>query len=155
MSKKGKLRQLVFGGVLGSLGTLFFDPQHGRRRRAQLVDRAGALLRRSGQRTERAGRGVGARVYGMSKQVQYRTEEPKDFDDATLANKVESEIFRDAEVPKGQINVNVQEGVVQLRGEVPSEDMLKDLVEKTRSVQGVRDVESLLHLPGTPAPMHE
>jgi hypothetical protein len=34
-------------------------------------------------------------------------------------------------------------------------DMLNDLVEKTRRVQGIRDVESLLHLPGTPAPMHE
>jgi len=33
--------------------------------------------------------------------------------------------------------------------------MLNDLVAKTRKVQGVRDVESLLHLPGTPAPMHQ
>ena len=69
--------------------------------------------------------------------------------------KVETEIFRGPDVPKGQINVNVQEGVVQLRGEVPNPDMLDDLVEKTRKVQGVRDVESLLHLPGAPAPMHE
>ena len=91
----------------------------------------------------------------MSQQVQHLKEEPKDFDDVTLARKVETEIFRDADVPKGQIDVNVQEGVVQLRGEVPNSDMLNDLVEKTRKVQGVRDVESLLHLPGTPAPMHE
>ena len=58
-------------------------------------------------------------------------------------------------MPKGQIDVNVQQGVVQLRGEVPNSDMLNDLVGKTRRVQGVRDVESLLHLPGAPAPMHE
>ena len=32
---------------------------------------------------------------------------------------------------------------------------LRDLVERTRKAQGVRDVESLLHLPGAPAPMHE
>jgi hypothetical protein len=38
---------------------------------------------------------------------------------------------------------------------VPNPDMLTDLVDKTRKVQGVCDVESLLHLPGTPAPMHE
>ena len=31
----------------------------------------------------------------------------------------------------------------------------RHLVERTRKAQGVRDVESLLHLPGTPAPMHE
>ena len=155
MTERRNLRKLFLGGILGSLGTLFFDPQQGRRRRKMLVDRTAALFRRTGRRAERAGRGAGARVYGMSQQVQHREEEPKDYDDATLTAKVETEIFRDAEVPKGQINVNVQEGVVQLRGEVPSEDMLNDLVEKTRSVQGVRDVESLLHLPGTPAPMHE
>jgi gas vesicle protein len=155
MSDKRRLRQFLFGGVLGSLGTLLFDPQQGRRRRKQLVDRTAGLFRRTGRRAEQAGRGVGARVYGMSQQVQHLKEEPKDFDDVTLARKVESEIFREADAPKGQIDVNVQEGVVQLRGEVPSQDMLEDLVEKTRKVQGVRDVESLLHLPGTPAPMHE
>jgi hypothetical protein len=155
MSEKRALRQFLFGGVLGTLGTLFLDPQQGRRRRKQLVDRTAGLFRRTGRRAERAGRGVGARVYGMSQQVQHLKEEPKDFDDVTLARKVETEIFRDADMPKGQIDVNVQEGVVQLRGEVPSPDMLEDLVDKTRKVQGVRDVESLLHLPGTPAPMHE
>jgi gas vesicle protein len=155
MSEKQGLGKFVFGGVLGTLGALFFDPQHGRRRRKELVDRTGALFRRTGDRAERAGRGVGARVYGMSQQVQHLKEEPKEFDDATLARKVETEIFRDADVPKGQIDVNAQEGVVQLRGEVPSQDMLNDLVEKTRKVQGVRDVESLLHLPGTSAPMHQ
>jgi len=155
MTEKRSLRQFVFGGVLGTLGTLFLDPKQGKRRRKELADRTAALLHRTGDRAERAGRGVGARVYGMSQQVQHLKEEPKDFDDATLAHKVESEIFRDADVPKGQINVNVQEGIVQLRGEVPDPDMLNDLVEKTRRVQGVRDVESLLHLPGTPAPMHE
>ena len=77
------------------------------------------------------------------------------IDDATLARKVETEIFRDEAVPKGQINVNAQYGRVQLRGEVPNEDMLRDLVERTRQIDGVRDVESLLHLPGQEAPMHQ
>ena len=155
MAEKRSLRQFLFGGVLGALGTLFFDPQLGKRRRKELVDRTAALFRRAGHRAERAGRGVRARVYGMSQHVKHLTEEPKDYDDATLTSKVETEIFRDADVPKGQINVNAQEGVVQLRGEVPTEDMLDDLVEKTRSVEGVRDVENLLHLPGSPAPMHQ
>jgi hypothetical protein len=33
--------------------------------------------------------------------------------------------------------------------------MITELVERTRSIQGVREVENLLHLPGTPAQMHE
>ena len=155
MTEKRGFSKFLFGGVAGAVAALFFDPQQGRRRRKELVDRTGALFRRTGRRAERAGRGVGARVYGMSQQVRHLKEEPKDFDDVTLARKVETEIFRDPDVPKGQIDVNVQEGIVQLRGEVPNPDMLDDLVEKTRKVQGVRDVESLLHLPGTPAPMHQ
>jgi gas vesicle protein len=133
MNEKRGFPRFLLGGVLGTLGALFFDPQQGKRRRKELVDRSAALFRRTGTRAE----------------------QPKDFDDVTLARKVETEIFRDADVPKGQIDVNAQEGVVQLRGEVPSPDMLNDLVAKTRKVQGVRDVESLLHLPGTPAPMHQ
>lgn len=155
MAGKTKLRQLFAGGILGSLGAFLLDPQQGRRRRAQLSDRTAALVRRTGRRAERAGRGVGARVYGMSQQAQHRQQVPKDYDDVTLAHKVETELFRDADVPKGQINVNAYEGVVQLRGEVPSPDLLKKLAERARKVQGVRDVENLLHLPGTPAPMHE
>ena len=124
----GKLRKLVVGGLVAGAGAIALD----RRRRAALTGHV-----------ERAGRAVGARVYGT------------DVDDTTLTHKVESELFQDDSVPKGQINVNAQEGVVQLRGEVPSEEMVNDLVEKTRSVEGVRDVEILLHLPGSPAPMHE
>jgi osmotically-inducible protein OsmY len=73
-------------------------------------------------------------------------------DDVTLARKVETEIFRSAEVPKGQINVNAENGVVVLRGEVEEPELIGDLEKKTRNVQGVQEVENLLHTPGTPAP---
>jgi osmotically-inducible protein OsmY len=79
---------------------------------------------------------------------------PKRYDDWTLKAKVESELFRDEHEIKGSINVNAQEGVVQLRGEVPSQDLIHALVDRTRQIHGVKDVESLLHLPGTEAPMH-
>ena len=58
-------------------------------------------------------------------------------------------------MPKGQIDVNAEDGVVVLRGEVERPELIKDLEEKTRSVQGVKDVENLLHTPGTEAPMHQ
>jgi osmotically-inducible protein OsmY len=80
---------------------------------------------------------------------------PRSYDDTTLARKVETEIFRDGDAPKGSVLVNVAEGTVSLRGEVESPDMIEALVDKARSVHGVRGVENLLHLPGTPAPMHQ
>ena len=67
-----------------------------------------------------------------------------DSDDLRLTEKVKSEIFRDADLPKGQVNVNAEYGKVILRGEVESEDMVERLVEATRNVQGVEEVESQL-----------
>jgi osmotically-inducible protein OsmY len=79
---------------------------------------------------------------------------PKQYDDATLKDKVESELFRDEQEVKGSISVNAQQGVVQLRGELPSQDLIDALVDRTQQIHGVREVESLLHLTGTEAPMH-
>ncbi len=145
----------VVGGALGALLAYFFDPNSGTRRRHMLRDRTAGFFRSGGRQAARAGRGVAAEAYGVSQKVQHLKEEPKDFDDATLANKIRSEVFRDPDVPKGQINVSVQDGVAQLRGQVPRAELIDDLVEQTRKVQGVREVENLLHLPGTEAPMHE
>ena len=75
------------------------------------------------------------------------------YDDVTLARKVESEIFRDADAPKGDVDVNAENGVVYLRGQVADEDSIAELERAAKGVDGVRDVESLLHTPGTPAPM--
>jgi hypothetical protein len=148
------MRKLMQGVALGGALAYFFDPQSGARRRNTARDRALAFFRRSGRKAGRAGRGVAAGTYGVSQKVQHRHEEPKDFDDATLARKVETELFRPSDVPKGQINVNVENGVVVLRGEVDSWEIVDDLVAQARAVQGVRDVENLLHLPGLPAPTH-
>ena len=146
------MRFLAVIGAVGAGLAYFLDPQNGRRRRNMARDRATAFFRRLWRRGERGGRAVAAEAYGVSQKVTHlREEEKPPPDDVTLARKVESEIFRNPEVPKGQIDVNAQNGVVVLRGEAPTPDMINDLVEKTRKIQGVVDVENLLHLPGTPA----
>jgi osmotically-inducible protein OsmY len=145
----------AFGAALGALLAYFLDPQNGTRRRHMAVDRTAAFIRSRARESARAGRGVAADAYGVSQKLQHRDEQPKDYDDATLADKVRTEIFRPEDAPKGDVNVNVQDGVVQLRGEVQQSELIDDLVDRARSVQGVRDVENLMHLPGTPAPTHE
>ncbi len=70
-------------------------------------------------------------------------------DDAVLTDRVKSEIFRDADLSSGQVNVNTEFGKVVLRGEVESEDMVRQLVDAARNVQGVEDVESLLTVAGS------
>ena len=73
-------------------------------------------------------------------------------DDQTLVDRVESEIFRDRKKIKGKVNINAEEGVVVLRGELESQYLIEDLVNAVREVDGVRNVENLLHTPGTEAP---
>jgi osmotically-inducible protein OsmY len=80
---------------------------------------------------------------------------PPAYDDQTLKAKVESELFRAQHALKGRVNVNVQHGVTQLRGEVDSPELIDALVGRAGKVRGVREVENLLHVPGTPAPMHQ
>src|SRR5690242_9970969 len=72
-------------------------------------------------------------------------------DDVTLTHKVESELFRNEHEVKGSVSVNTANGVVQLRGEVERPELIEELVARARAVQGVRNVENLLHLPGEEA----
>jgi hypothetical protein len=59
-------------------------------------------------------------VYGVSRKVRHLKEQPKDFDDATLADTIRSQVFRDPDIPRGKLNVNVQNGVVRLRENCPA-----------------------------------
>jgi osmotically-inducible protein OsmY len=139
--------------ALGAALMYFFDPQQGKRRRNMLRDRVLGFFRRRGREAARAGRAVSAEAYGLKQKATHLREEPKpDLDDATLAAKVQTEIFRAADAPKGSVNVNVENGVVYLRGEVQRPELIDDLVARARQVQGVQGVESLLHLPGTETP---
>jgi len=69
-----------------------------------------------------------------------------------LAHKVESIVFRDDDVPKGDINVDAVGNVVTLRGQAESAEMIGQIVERTEAIVEVQRVENLLHLPDEPAP---
>jgi BON domain-containing protein len=75
----------------------------------------------------------------------------RSYDDATLVRKVESEIFRAADAPKGKVSVSAVDGVVELRGEVDVAH-IATLGRAALEVDGVRELRNLLHVPGTPAP---
>ena len=79
----------------------------------------------------------------------------EDPDDVTLARKVETEIFRAADAPKGNVSVDVQAGVATLRGEVGEHEWIERLGDQAGHVSGIRGVQNLLHTPGTPAPEPE
>jgi hypothetical protein len=132
----------------------FFDPDRGRRRRNMARDRVAATFRGAMRSAERAGRAAGAEAYGWSRKATHLTpENPVPPNDETLARKVESELFRDPDVPKGRINVNAEDRVVVLRGELDRPEQINTIEATVRKIPGGRDVRNLLHLAGTPARM--
>jgi hypothetical protein len=80
-----------------------------------------------------------------------RAPRPKPLDDAKIAQKVESTVFRDVDVGKSEVTVSVDKGVVSLGGEVPTPDLIKELEARATRVTEVRRVENQLRLPKTPA----
>ena len=142
------------GGVaLGALLEYFLDPKGGRRRRHTARDRAMSRLRRTERRAATRARRTEAHALGVVRRTLNARHGPGEpLDDVTLAHKVESELFRRAHVPKGQIDINAEEGVVFLRGVVERSEDIRRLEAVARELTGVRGVENLLHLPGTPAP---
>jgi hypothetical protein len=127
------------------------------RTRSQTQGKRDAAAARAKARPKRGA--AGTRAKAQSKRPATRTRasarpkpEPKPLDDVTIARKVESTIFRDIEVDKGKVDVNVAERVVWLRGEVESQDLINELEARATGVIEVRRVENLLHVPETPAP---
>jgi osmotically-inducible protein OsmY len=108
---------------------------------------AGALA----VKNRRAARRAAGSAKGALHSAAHAVHGGRSYDDATLARKVESEIFRAEDAPKGKVSVNAVDGVVDLRGEVPHEQ-IATLGKAALAVDGVRDVHNLLHVPGTPAP---
>ena len=146
-------RLFALAAAMAAALAYFFDPETGNRRRSMTRDRVLAFFRRTGHQAGRAGQAAKSQAYGVTQKALHLKDRTKEEpDDATLAHKVETELFRDADVPKGDINVNAENGVVYLRGQVADEGLVETLGKSARKIQGVREVENLLHTPGTPAP---
>jgi osmotically-inducible protein OsmY len=141
----------------GALAAYLFDPVSGRRRRAQLGQQVPAFFRRRGREAGQLGRHVASDAYGVKQRIAHARPEEKEgvLNDPALAAKVQTELFRDPDVPKGDINVQAHDGVVELRGQVPRPELIDELVERTRRIPEVRDVENLLHVAGASAPTDE
>jgi len=133
---------MISGAIAGALTVYFFDPERGRARRALFIDWSGARLRRGQRALDQVVKRTGDSASTGSRPV----------DDLTLRDRVESEIFRSPELPKGQINFDVESAVVTVRGQVDNALQIAKIEKAVLKVPGVRGVENLLHVDGTPAP---
>jgi osmotically-inducible protein OsmY len=135
-------------GAAGLAAGYFLDPDSGKRRRHVARDRVLGLVRRGARRTRREADYVTGTVEGKVEAARSKgAPEKPAANDQALAEKVKGEIFQPADAPKDAVNINVENGVVYLRGQVKRPDQIRKLIEEAGSVEGVRGVESLLHTP--------
>ena len=148
----------LLGAAAGAAAAWFLDPDDGPRRRNVTRDKAMKYARKGASEAEAKAQYAGQAVKGAATQAapgSGREDAGERLNDAGLAAKVESEIFRDADAPKGDVSVNVEDGVVHLRGQVDSPETITQLEQAARQVEGVRDVKNLLHGSGEPAPSRQ
>jgi osmotically-inducible protein OsmY len=150
----GKPLTFLAGAAVGAAAAYFLDPQGGAQRRNQTRDKAVSKAKHgakdvAGSAKQAAGSARG-KVHAVTPSMPGKGDEP---DDVTLARKVESEIFRPEDAPKGGVSVNAENGVVFLRGEVADREWIDRFEAAARNVEGVQEVRNLLHLPGTDAPV--
>lgn len=135
--------------ALGAALAYFFDPSNGKRRRKATIKRLAGFARKPREKAS----GLTQRAEAQKDEAPYARGYSEGLsDDVTLARNVESEIFRGAQVAEGKVSVDAEHGKVVLRGEVDSPELIDELVGNARKVQGVEEVESLLHTPGESAP---
>jgi osmotically-inducible protein OsmY len=136
--------KLLIGAAIGGAAIWFLDPERGGGRRTQAL----GIAQKGKQRvTEKVGSDTPDR--------QERAPAGERLNDPGLQAKVESEIFRADDAPKDKVSVNVEDGVVYLRGELDDPVAIEGLREAASNVDGVTEVRSLLHETGEPAPAKE
>ena len=108
---------LLLGGAAGAAAFYLLDPEKGEERRQGLLGAAGGGADAAAQR------------------------------DQEINARVEADVFRNASVPQGQININTVDGVVYIRGTVASQDLISTIEDRAKQVSGVDAVINLLRLP--------
>jgi osmotically-inducible protein OsmY len=119
----------VFGLLLGRLD---------RRRRHTAADRATSVVRHRVRTATRRAQYAAGKAKGVRHAATSALHhEQREYDDVTLARKIESEVFRDADAPKGAVDVNVVDGIAELRGQVDEPGQLEALADAVAAVDGV------------------
>jgi hypothetical protein len=152
--KRTAVAPVVAAGAAGVAGAYLFDPENGKRRRHILKDKTASVVRRGSAEARRKADHVAGKAVGVAAEATPSPRNASKLNDEALTRKAESEIFQATDVPKGKVNLNVEDGVLYLRGEL-ERDQIKKLATAARSVAGVDQVANLLHVPGEPAPSKE
>lgn len=143
------VRLAVVSGA-GAAAAYFFDPDRGVARRKQAKDQAEAMLRRRQAEAEREAQHAANVAQGEAAEAQ-GAGIPRPVDDVEVVNVVK-QALGGLDVDTTDVTVESVDGVVTLRGEIPSRDAKTTVEQAVSTTPGVIEVQSFLHTPGTPAP---
>jgi hypothetical protein len=137
--------------VGGAALAYFLDPQNGRRAALTRRDQALSLARHATKRARKLVHHASSDATGTS--APRRSRSPPGHGRRARRRhprgQVESIVFRNHDVPKGQININAENGVVFLRGQVERPELVERFEKRVRKVGGVKDVETSCTRPST------
>lgn len=139
------------GFVAGGLVTFMFDPTADSGARGLALRRARGRVHRLQRRFGRAVRHAWSESSGIEQRLLH-PHAGEAADDLTLLDRIQSEIYRRPEIPKGAFNIEVVRGVTTLRGQLPDAGAIASVDQAVRAVDGVVGVRNLLHVAGEPAP---
>jgi BON domain len=144
-ASKLRVAKLSAAFGFGAVTAYFLDPPNGKRRRHVLRDRLWRLVRRTGRLLSRKAKYEAGRAQGLVAEAR-TTIAPSDVatDDTTVKQRILSDALRDVPVSTKKVEVDVRDGVATLRGEVPTQTLVDELVKRVRNVPGVRDVQPSL-----------
>jgi len=157
MSKSHPLRNAVVGVAAGAAAMYVFDPDRGRRRRSMLRDQSRAVARRHYRQANRVLRG---RVLDTEHRLQGAVARARGAGHYHPESEVDlrehlHQVIASLDFPTRDVNVEVVKGVATLRGQLATGDQELIVISEVKKVPGVNQVQSFLHLPGTPAPNKE
>ena len=150
-----KMRTLVVGGAIGAAIEYYLDPVSGRGRRSQLRDQALSQVRKARERGDAKRRYASNVARGRISELVTPGPDNREPDDATLADRIRSEVFGAPDVADDRIALTVVDGVAELRGELDTAEDIERVAGRVASTPGVRDVVNLMHVHGTPSPNKE
>lgn len=135
----------TIGAAAGAAAVYLFDPERGRTRRAKLADQVGAAMRKAGREMRAQAR----YQQGVAKGILHDVADPfrpeTQVDDVTLLQKIRSEAVGHWNGPKQDLEIDVRDGMVTLRGHALQGDA-EELIDLVESVDGVRGITDQLNV---------
>ena len=155
-----RIRTIALASLAGAAVAYLFDPISGDARRTRLRARIMTVARRrTTADTARAPLSEDV-VPEPSAEISDPPEEPRPeeprkeaialgpgaapTDDEAIASRIRTEVFGRPDLQTGRIVIDVVRGVAFLRGEMKDGHAIEEIMDRTRSVPGVRGVHNLI-----------